>query len=206
VVDRMVERPILIVEDDRSLRITCASLLADAGFTVEVAAVGEEALERLNASTPRLVILDIHMPGISGYDILRRLRDHHGHGLPVLIISGVRTEPFDRAAALMAGADDFLVKPFAVEELMARVQSLLRRTAPPSSSGADRLTDRELQILTMLAEGSAQTDIAEDLSISPRTVATHIERILSKLGVHSRAQAVALAYQESLVPVEVIDR
>jgi DNA-binding NarL/FixJ family response regulator len=95
------------------------------------------------------------------------------------------------------------VKPFEREEFVARVSAVLRRAAPeppPSAPvGAFDLTPRELEILHLLAEGLDQDEIAERLVIAPKTVATHIERILSKLGVRSRAQAVALAYREHLV-------
>jgi two-component system nitrate/nitrite response regulator NarL len=191
--------PILIVDDYAPLRDACASLLQEAGFHIEVASAGEEALERVDASAPSLVILDVRLPGISGYDVLRRLRDRYGDGLPILIISGVRTEPFDRAAALMVGADDYLVKPFAIEELVARVQALLRRATPSTTSNGAHLTNREHEILGLLAHGKAEREIASELAISRRTAATHIEHILGKLGVHSRAQAVALAYRNNLV-------
>jgi DNA-binding NarL/FixJ family response regulator len=114
--------------------------------------------------------------------------------------SGERTKSFDRAAGLLIGADDYLIKPFAPDELVARVQRLLGRVqAPAPPRGLSRLTKRELEVLGLLADGMSQVDIAHSLVISQKTVGTHIEHILSKLGVKSRAQAVALAYRDRLL-------
>jgi DNA-binding NarL/FixJ family response regulator len=100
------------------------------------------------------------------------------------------------------------VKPFDEGELLARVRSALRHSAVPPSNGsqgapaAEALTSREREVLKLLARGLTQAEIAQELFISPKTVAGHIQRILTKLGVHSRAQAVALAYEHGLADVE----
>jgi DNA-binding NarL/FixJ family response regulator len=142
------------------------------------------------------------MPDMSGYEVCRSIRDDLGLRLPVLFISGERTESFDRVAGLTIGADDYLVKPFAPDELVARLRCLLRRI--PSDEVVDHgLTPRELEVLRLLAEGMRQAEIAERLVISPKTVSTHIERILTKLGAHSRAEAIALAYRLQLVTAPV---
>ncbi|HSE81557.1 MAG TPA: response regulator transcription factor [Gaiellaceae bacterium] len=123
-----------------------------------------------------------------------------GKSLPVFFLSGIRVEPFDRAAGLLVGADDYIVKPFDPDEFLARVRRHLapkarRSEAQPTANG---LTAREHEVLRLLAEGLNQTEIAERLVISPKTVATHIQHVLEKLGVHSRAQAVAAAHRRGL--------
>lgn len=190
---------VLVVEDDPETRDTYVSLLTQAGLLPVVASSGEEALAIARDEPPRVVILEIELPGVSGYEVLRQLRDEFGDTLSVFIVSGVRTESYDRAVGLMAGADDYLVKPFAPEEFVARVRSLMRRTVPPLEGITTVLTSRELEVLRLLAQGLTQQGIAEDLVISSRTVGTHIEHILGKLGVRNRAQAVALAYQDVVI-------
>jgi two-component system nitrate/nitrite response regulator NarL len=147
---------------------------------------------------PRLIVLDVHLPEICGYEVCRELRDEFGAGLPVIFVSAERTEPSDRIAGLLVGADEYLAKPVASDEFLARVRVLLRRSGPAIAS-ASALTARELEILRLLADGLTTPDIARHLFISRKTVGTHIEHILAKLGVHSRTEAVALAYRDGLV-------
>ena len=196
---------ILVVDDDALFREHLRTILETAGFEVIETSTGEEALHVAAAAQPSLVLLDVHLPGFSGYEICRSLRDEHGQRLGIIFLSGSKTESIDRATGLGLGADDYVLKPFDPDELVARVRAVLRRTecaARESGGGASsgfRLTPRELEILGLLAAGLTQDQIAAKLVIAPKTVATHIERILGKLGVQSRAQAVALAYREDLV-------
>jgi two-component system nitrate/nitrite response regulator NarL len=191
--------PVLIVDDDASLRALVARLLEGAGYATSAAASGEQALAWAAAARPRAVVLDVRLPGISGYEVCRELRGRYGDALPILFVSGERVESFDRVAGLLLGADDYLVKPFAPDELLVRVAKLIGRRASAANGSGARLTDRELQVLRLLADGRRQPEIAGELVISPKTVGTHVERILGKLGAHSRAQAVALAYRDRLL-------
>lgn len=192
-------RRVLVVEDDERLRELLRTVLERAGFAVAEAASGEEALG-LNA-TPDAVVLDVRLPGVSGYEVCRELRDRHGEDLAIIFLSGERIEALDRVAGLLIGADDYLVKPVDPEELLARLRRLLRdpaasEQAPPAPHS--ELTQRERQVLGLLAGGRTQRQIAAELVISEKTVATHIQRVLEKLGVHTRAQAVAYAYRAGL--------
>jgi DNA-binding NarL/FixJ family response regulator len=192
--------PILLVDDDAAFREFVRSLLSRIGYGIAEASDGDEALEAALAQRPSLVLLDVDVPGISGYEICRALRDVYGEELPIVFVSGRRTEQLDLVGGLLIGADDYIVKPFDAAELLARVRRHLSR-APhnPSVVNGVRLTPREQEILDLLAAGLDQRAIAEQLVISPKTVATHIQRILGKLDVRSRAQAVAYAHRHGLV-------
>jgi DNA-binding NarL/FixJ family response regulator len=135
------------------------------------------------------------LPGISGYQVCRDLRDRFGDGLPIIFVSGARSESYDRVAGLLVGGDEYLTKPLQPDEFLIRVARLMRRSAPLNPGVSGRLTPREREVLRCLAEGLAPRDIASHLVITPKTVGTHIDHIFSKLGVHSRAQAVALAFK-----------
>jgi DNA-binding NarL/FixJ family response regulator len=114
-------------------------------------------------------------------------------------MSGERTESFDRVAGLLLGADDYMVKPFAIDELIARVRRLTRRIPALPRSVAAKLTARELEVLRLLATGMSPVEIADELGVSPKTVRTHSEHIFLKLGAQSRAQVVAIAYRDNLL-------
>ena len=188
--------PILIVDDDPAMRELLSRLLDQAGFLTRQVATGEEALADTRLERPRLVLLDIRLPGVSGYEVCRELRERFGEELPIVFISGDRVEPFDRAAGLLLGADDYVVKPFAPDELVARVRRLVTRFTPPAGKAErPKLTRRESEVLHLLADGFAQPEIAAELVISSKTVSSHIQHILVKLGVHSRAQAVAAVHR-----------
>jgi DNA-binding NarL/FixJ family response regulator len=188
---------VLVVDDDPDLRALVVAVLELGRFRTSQAASGEEALYAVHRERPSAVVLDVRMPGISGYEVCRELRAEYGPGLPIVFLSGSRTDPLDEVAGLLLGADDYLTKPFVPDELLVRLRSLLRRSRV-RRIGATGLTPRELQVLRLLADGFAQNDIAEQLVISPKTVGNHIEHILSKLGVRSRSQAIALAYRSDL--------
>jgi len=119
---------ILVVDDERALRESLRRALALEGYEVELATDGEDALHRLAAGAvaPDAILLDVLMPGVDGLEVARRLREA-GDTTPILMLTA-RAEVDDRVAGLDAGADDYVVKPFALDELFARVRALLRRT------------------------------------------------------------------------------
>jgi DNA-binding NarL/FixJ family response regulator len=172
---------------------------------VRAESAGDEALEQVGRERPGVAILDVSLPGISGYELCRELKDRFGSDLPVVLISADRTEPFDRVGGLLIGADDYIVKPFDPDEMVARVRRLVdkrpyteRRGPSDRNGGLELLTRRELQVLRLLASGLGAPAIARELVITSKTVSTHIQRILAKLGVHNQAQAVAAAYRLGL--------
>lgn len=161
---------------------------------------GEEALEVADRQRPAIVIMETHLPGASGYEICRELRERHGDALPIVFVSAARTEETDRVAGLLLGADEYSPKPVHFDHLLARVRRLMAQSGAVAQSMPWPLTLREQQVLDLLAAGLVPDEIARRLVVTPKTVAKHIEHIehiLGKLGVHSRAQAVALALRRS---------
>jgi DNA-binding NarL/FixJ family response regulator len=195
---------VLVVDDDPSIRELISTLLRRAGFDSCEAANSEEALRLANGNRPAVAVVDVDLGGgASGYELCQELRDRLGR-IPIIFISGARTEPFDRVGGLLIGADDYLVKPFDADELLVRIRKLAipsvsRGKVDHEQEAKALLTRRECQVLQLLAEGLSQPEIARELVLSPKTIASHIQSILSKLDVHSRAEAVAFAYREGLV-------
>jgi two-component system OmpR family response regulator len=188
---------ILVVDDDADFRALVVSALVQAGFEPLEAATGSDALECATRKRPGLVILDVRLPDLSGYEVCRELRDRLGASVPVMFVSGERIESFDRVAGLLVGGDDYLVKPFELDELVARARRLVER--PCGSKQSSSLTRRESQVLALLADGLTPSEVAEDLIISRSTVGTHIEHIYEKLGARTRAHAVGIAFRSGVL-------
>lgn len=196
----MSRTKILVVDDDAAFRTFVATLLERAGFESEQAGSSDEALASARRRRPDLVLLDVVLGDGSGFEVCREVRDLYGDELPIIFVSGKRIEPHDRAAGLLVGGDDYIVKPFDSDELLARVRRCVDRAGASSSTatageGVLPLTKRELEVLRLLAEENDSEAIAARLVISPKTVASHLERVMAKLGVHSRVHAVARAYE-----------
>jgi DNA-binding NarL/FixJ family response regulator len=192
--------PILVVDDDDDFRSFLAELLESVGYRIAQAKDGSSVLAAVLAERPAVVILDVQLPGLNGYEICCQLRDRYGDDIPILLVSGERTEALDRAAGLIIGGSDYMTKPVDPNELVARVRRLggaARWNAANTNGRLASLTRREREVLSLLTEGLRQEEIAQTLVISPTTVATHIQRILRKLEVRSRAQAVAVGLRSN---------
>jgi DNA-binding response OmpR family regulator len=200
---------ILLVDDEARVREVVAGYLAREGYRVQTAPEGESARRYLNEFQPDLVVLDLMLPGVSGFDLLQEIRQRGD--LPVILLTA-RAEEVDRVSGLEMGADDYMVKPFSPRELVARVRSVMRRSAktPPStamhfedleidpsrrvvsvnSSPVD-LTAREFDLLAFLASQPSQVftrgqllDHVWDSSAEwqdPATVTVHVRRLRQKL-------------------------
>lgn len=148
---------ILVVDDDRSVRESLRRSLAFNGYDVDLAGDGNEALDRVAATRPDALILDVLMPHLGGLEACRTLRES-GDDVPILVLTA-RDAVADRVAGLDAGADDYLPKPFALEELLARLRALLRRTGTPSNGDGTQPTT---------ADGTPTLRFG-DLSLDPDT-------------------------------------
>jgi two-component system KDP operon response regulator KdpE len=129
----MSDATILIVDDEPQIRRVMRTTLTSHGYSVVEASSGEEALEKLRAERPDLIILDVNMPGISGLETCAEIRT--SSDVPIIMLT-IRNSERDKVQALDAGADDYVVKPFGVQELMARIRAALRRSAPGDATPA----------------------------------------------------------------------
>jgi two-component system KDP operon response regulator KdpE len=137
----MTTSTILIVDDEPQIRRVMRTTLSSNGYSVIEARSGEEALEMMRKERPELVLLDVNMPGMSGLDVCREIRDESE---VAIIMLTVRNSEHDKVLALDAGADDYVVKPFSIEELLARIRAALRRTSSPEPVPAYVSSDLEI--------------------------------------------------------------
>jgi two-component system response regulator MprA len=195
---------ILVVDDEPAVRESLRRALELEGYSVELASDGVEALERLTGNgEPDALILDILMPRMDGLEACRRLR-REGHRLPVLMLTA-REEVENRVAGLDAGADDYVTKPFALEELLARIRALLRRT-PGGSGEVLRFADLELDPKTREVRRAGETieltrtefALLELFLLNPRQVLTRsliFERVWGyDFGLSSNSLDVYIGY------------
>jgi len=213
----------VVVADDQALvRVGCRTLL-EAEADIEVvgdADTGSAALTVVRAESPEVVLMDIRMPGLDGLEATRRITADPGlAGVRVLILTTFEIDEYV-FEALRAGASGFLLKDADPEDLIRAVrvvaggEALLspavtrrliaefisspeRRAASPASLA--ELTEREREVLSLIATGLSNDEIAETLVISPATVRTHINRVMAKLAARDRAQLVVMAYEAGLV-------
>lgn len=205
---------VLVVDDaPDTLRMLCDAL-ADEGYTVLVARDGQQALARLDVITPDAILMDAVMPGLTGFETCQRIKNHAAwSAIPVIFMTGL-SETADVVAGFEAGGVDYVVKPVRIEEVLARLathvrnakaarealRALQRDSAVSMESAQEQcrlseaaLTPRETEVLSWLAKGKTNRDIADILGMSHRTVNKHLEHIFEKLGVETRAAAAALA-------------
>ena len=183
----MSRAAILVVDDDAPIRRMLERTLSAEGYAVESAADGGAALAAVERSVPDLVVLDVAMPGLDGLAVCRRLRAR-GLGVPVLLLTA-RDAVSDRVAGLDAGADDYLVKPFATEELLARVRALLRRGSEPRRAARARRSRRSTSETRTVARGeprsalsAREADLLELLLRNPRRVVSREQALDADLG------------------------
>jgi len=177
-----------VVDDDRAVRESLRRSLSFNGYTVDLAEDGVEALDAISSERPDALVLDVMMPRLDGLEVCRQLRST-GDDMPILVLTA-RDSVSERVAGLDAGADDYLPKPFALEELLARLRALLRRTGPEEASETAVLTFGDLTLDPSTREvhrgnrsiSLTRTEFAllEMLMANPRRVLTR-SRILEEV-------------------------
>ncbi|WP_286260270.1 response regulator [Streptomyces graminofaciens] len=218
------ERIRVLLADDQTLVRAAFAMLVESARDMEVvgqAGSGREAVELARSARADLVVMDLRMPDLDGIEATRLIAaDEDLAGVRVLVLTTYDTDEHV-VEALRAGASGFLVKDTKPAELLDAIRTvaagdallspgptarliarLLRAPAVPvgsSEAGPDGLSDREKQVLTLVARGLNNTEIAETLGLSPLTAKTHVSRIMGKLGVRDRAQLVIVGYESGLV-------
>ena len=176
---------LLVVDDDPSVREALALLLDLNGFDVDTAQDGREAIRTMAVASPDAVILDVLMPGIDGIEVCRRMRAV-GDRTPVLMLTA-RTELGDRVAGLEAGADDYLAKPFAREELIARLRALLRRTGWEGDDRTLRFDDLELDpVLHEVRRGDRVLELTRTEFLLLELLMNHPRQVLTRSTIFER--------------------
>ncbi|MCS6782520.1 MAG: response regulator transcription factor [Gloeomargarita sp. SKYBB_i_bin120] len=187
---------IVIIDDDDQLRfLTKEYLEMEGGYRVLTAKNGQEAWELLKDVHPSLIVCDVMMPVMDGYEFVQQLRQHPRLRAIPLIFLSAKGDVSDRIIGLNAGGDVYLVKPFEPEELLAQIRASLARLGwmaqgePLAQATPDvYLTPTERRVLRLVAQGMTNQQIADELNVSRRTVESHVSNILSKVGLHNRTE------------------
>lgn len=188
---------VYVVDDDLSVRDSLKWLLESVGIETRVFADAQSFLDAYQPASPGCLVLDVRMPGMSGLDLQRRLRER-GAELPVIIVTGHADVPM-AIRAMKEGAVDFIEKPYSDQLLLETIQAALefnveaqarRQQAAGIRASFDQLTAREKQIFERIVAGKSNKTIAADLSISIKTVEVHRSRVMSKMQAGSLSELV----------------
>jgi DNA-binding NarL/FixJ family response regulator len=228
---------ILVADDDLGTRLSISDYLEAIGYFVVSAENGQEALKLVGEFQPHLIITDITMPRVDGYELVRQIRKRPALRLLPVIFLTARTETQERVRGYQLGCDVYLAKPFELQELGAITRNLLerqqlvesewrfsredktdetqpgriatqshweradmeRRSTTPMPTDDFKLTQREQEVLKVLAEGLSNVQIGEHLHLSPRTVEKYVSSLLKKTETSNRAELVRFAMEHHLV-------
>ncbi len=196
---------LLVVDDEPNLLRAVAVCLRSEGYDVQTARTGAEALLRLAETVPDLIVSDIRMPGMDGYQLARQIRTSSRTALVPIVFLTAKDETADRIEGFRAGVDAYLTKPFEPDELVAVITNILTRVErthaeiarlvgtehaqhEPVSLQDEDLTEAEERIAVAVARGHSNKEIAAEFEISVRTVENHISHILAKKGFGNRVE------------------
>ncbi|NET10626.1 MAG: response regulator transcription factor [Symploca sp. SIO2B6] len=205
---------LLLVDDDPNLILLVKDYLEFRGYEVMTAENGREALEMLKQDTPNMIICDVMMPEMDGYALVENIRqDQSMNWIPVLFLSA-KGQSADRVKGLSTGADVYMVKPFEPEELVAQVESSLKsasrliglQSSQPAVESAHKiqvpfdveLTPTEKKVVSFVARGMANREIAGELNVSQRTIESHVSNMLGKTGLHNRTELARWAIENGM--------
>lgn len=212
---------ILVVDDDPGIRLAISDYLEMCGYSVITATDGQQALDMVESYRPHLMLTDIVMPRMNGYQLVRSIRQHPSLRLLPVIFLTERNKTEERIQGYQSGADLYLPKPFELPELGAAIRNLLERSQmiqseyrlsyeegwrtsiqiPTTTEQPEslHLTDREREVLVMLTHGLSNAQIGTRLHLSPRTVEKYVSNLLRKTTTNNRAELVGYAMKHRLL-------
>lgn len=220
---------ILVADDDLGTRLSISDYLEISGYSVVAAEDGKQALDMVDQYQPHLVVTDITMPQMDGYELVRQVRRRPAFRLLPVIFLTARTNTEERIRGYQLGCDVYLPKPFDLEELGAVIRNLLERSQmiqsewrlrmqptdtpdaisevgeAPSTLGVKlllELTSREQEVLQVLSDGLSNAQIGDRLHLSPRTVEKYVSSLLRKTETNNRAELVRFAMEHHLVDLD----
>jgi DNA-binding NarL/FixJ family response regulator len=216
---------ILVVDDDLGTRLSISDFLELSGYSVIAADDGEQALTMVESYHPDLIVTDIVMPRMNGYELVRRVRQQPMFRLLPVILLTARTKTQERILGYQSGCDLYLPKPFELDELAAAIRNLLERSKIIQSEyrmqQSEKLYDsnqhtqlekpqekyqlfeplskREQQVLLLISEGLSNAEMGDKIYLSPRTIEKYVSSLFRKTGTNNRAQLVRFAIKHGLV-------
>ena len=198
-----MSKRLLVVDDEPNLLRAVAAILRGEGFEVSTARSGREALVAVAKNLPDLIVSDVRMPGMDGFELARRLRRAPNFALLPIIFLTAKDETEDRVEGFRVGVDVYLTKPFEPDELVAVINSILQRVERTHSTIArlvgneepetvfvrdEELTEAEWRVAQAVARGLSNKEIALELNLSIRTIENHVSRILAKKNFSNRVE------------------
>ncbi len=200
-----MSKRLLVVDDEPNLLRAVAAILRGEGFEVSTARSGREALVLVAQNTPDLIVSDVRMPGMDGFELARKLRSAPNFSLIPVIFLTAKDETEDRVEGFQAGVDVYLTKPFEPNELVAVIKNILQRVERTHSTIArlignqeaeretvfvrdEELTEAEWRVAESVARGLSNKEIASELNLSIRTIENHVSRILAKKNFSNRVE------------------
>jgi DNA-binding NarL/FixJ family response regulator len=205
-------KQLLLIDDDPNLILLVKDYLEFRGYQVTTAENGREALDLIEGQVPDMIICDVMMPEMDGYELVKHIRqDNRTNRIPVLFLSA-KGQSYDRVKGLTEGADVYMVKPFEPEELVAQVESSLNqinrwkdiRVQDPEElptivvPSNVELTPTERKVVELVAKGMANREIADKLNVSQRTIESHVSNMLNKTNLNNRTELARWAIESKM--------
>ena len=188
---------ILIVDDDKDMKLILSDILEIEGYRVSIAGDGNSAIKVITNNSPELILLDVRLPGMSGLQLLDKIKEINKKTI-VIMLTGYG-DIKEAVIAIKLGAFDYITKPFTQEELVSNIKNAFDTHSGANGSNNSPISMREKEVLKWLKIGKSSWDVSVILDISERTVNFHVTNIMNKLDAITRTQAVAISIERGLI-------